>query len=128
MSEARFATGKALRIDGCYSEAIAVLTALLTDVPDHAAARLQLGLAQVFSGDFDGGQVTMEQAVALAPTDAEARYQLAMLYAMLGRYAESVASFTALQSLGPPENPYVAEAIRQLAFFAETPPHGRDGK
>ena len=48
------------------------------------------GLAEEFRGGYDKAIVRLEQAVAVAPSDAESQRRLAVAYAAMGRIDESV--------------------------------------
>ena len=103
----------ALKIDGDYDGALAVLKEILADDPDLSEAHHQLGLVYGFTGEFDASLEELERAVSLDGTNLGTRLDLAKTYAMLGMYDEAKAGFEYVLACDPGNE----LAKQQLAFF-----------
>jgi tetratricopeptide (TPR) repeat protein len=83
-------------------------------------ARHQLGRLRLWSGRPEAAVEPLERAVALRPTAADARLDLARALERAGRAAEAVAAFEAVIALAP-ENHYARWGLAQALFAAGRP-------
>ncbi|MER7244399.1 tetratricopeptide repeat protein [Kribbella sp. NPDC000426] len=73
------ARGEALRLQGRYDEALALLNRVLSDEPGHQSALATTGTVRLAQGDLDGARSALEQAVAANPAEPYAQGRLADL-------------------------------------------------
>ena len=69
--------------------------------PTAVDARLDLGKAKVLQGDHQGGIAAMQEAVELAPENAEAHYLLGAAYRRAGATSEALQSLEKSARLSP---------------------------
>lgn len=105
---ARLESGKRAYNAGRLAEAAEEFRRALEARPDSIEARINLAAALAQQGDRQGAVARLREAVALAPVNATARFNLALL---LGPTAESIEHLTAALAARPQD----AEARRELA-------------
>ncbi|MBC7327121.1 tetratricopeptide repeat protein [bacterium] len=91
----------ALRFEGKYQEAIAILQEILGEDPLCAPAHHLLGLIYGFIGEFEKSLEELQKAVELDGNFIQARNDLALTYAMLGMYEEAKAEFKKVLEIDP---------------------------
>jgi superkiller protein 3 len=94
-------------------EAIRWLRLAVARDPDRAEAHEKLGLAIFLQGDPQTALQHLERACRLDPASASAHLNLAVLYAQLGRFAESRGLATEALRLDPAE-PRAADLLKAL--------------
>lgn len=77
------------------------LTAALRGAPNSIALRNNMTVLRRLSGDLAGALESAEVAVALAPADADAAFQLATTLARLARHQDAVARFRCASRRAP---------------------------
>jgi Flp pilus assembly protein TadD len=106
--------GIRLKIEGLYDEAIPLFQAFLAGRPDHARARMELGLAYCFVGFFDESIAELQCAASLEPENAEVRINFAKTLCMLGMNEEARVEFERVLARDPGNE----EALKNLAFLS----------
>jgi len=84
-----------------FAAAEAVLTKVLSIVPGHAVAHLNLGFVQIFTDRADRGIAECERALALDRNLAEAHGWIGLANHVLGRSAQTEANFNEALRLSP---------------------------
>lgn len=107
------AAAEALKEEGRYEEAEQAYACILRHDPQHAQARLGLGLVYCFTGRFDESLEQMREATECSPQWVDAHLQLGKTYAMLGMVEEACREFERVLSLHPGH----PEASKQLSFL-----------
>ncbi len=91
----------ALRHEGRYREAIALLQEILEKDPLSSPAHHLLGLIYGFIGEFEKSLEELRRAVEIDEGFIQARNDLALTYAMLGMYEEAKQEFRRVLELDP---------------------------
>jgi tetratricopeptide (TPR) repeat protein len=91
--------GMAQKMEGNLAGAIQSLSTSVTQNAMNADAQAALGAIYLQSGDISGATHALEQAVALAPEDAQNHYQLALAYSRLGSSAKAKAQLDLYQQI-----------------------------
>jgi tetratricopeptide (TPR) repeat protein len=102
-----------LKNQGRYDEAVAGFATVLDASPNHARARMGLGLVYCFVGRFDESLEELKRAVECDSEWVDAHLNLAKTYAMLGMYEEARSEFNRVLELHPAH----PEAVKQLTYF-----------
>lgn len=130
MAEARVQTGKALTLKPNYTDAILLVvqldiagndipsainaaTAAAQTAPGVAPIWLQLGLLYYVAGNATNAALAFEQAVALVPDYANAKYFLGLSYSVLKRDDDAVKQFEDLAKSNP-DNEEVKSILQNL--------------
>jgi CheY-like chemotaxis protein len=110
---------------GKTKEAVATLTALMTEDPGYADAYDVMGRAQVEQGDLQAALATFRQAVAITPHSIARLQKQGMLAFHLGDAAEARRALSAAARIGLASKSFDPQSLVMLAFghFDE-----RDGK
>ncbi len=96
-----FQTALAHQRAGRLSEAEAVCRRILEVVPHHPMVLHFLGVIAIQSGQFDAAVEWIGKALAIAPDDAEARFNLAVALNALGRRKDAIAQYRRVVELNP---------------------------
>lgn len=99
--------------EGNTGRALIIVNGITQLEPQNPARRYQLGVLLASSERLDEAIVAFEQAVALDPQYANARYFLALGYAEKGRTEEAIEQLTIVRDLNE-TNTVVNELINQL--------------
>lgn len=91
----------ALRYEGRYREAIALLEEILEEDPLFPPAHHLLGLIYGFIGEFEKSLEELKKAVEIDGQFIQARNDLALTYAMLGMFEEAKQEFRKVLELDP---------------------------
>ena len=108
-----------------YAEPIALWRATAETSPDNPRPHVNLGILLAERGDFDEAVAELERAVALAPGDAYARYNLGALQERRGELAAATRSFRA--ALASVERPRYRVSLARL-LNARGKAAARDGE
>jgi arylsulfatase A-like enzyme/Flp pilus assembly protein TadD len=100
---------------GDVREAVDALEAADRVEPGNPVVIANLGIAHAASGSLDGARASLERALQIDPTLDEARFNLARVYARLGRRADAAREAQTLLSRLPANAPQRAEVERLLA-------------
>ena len=100
-SQARLAVAGQLIGQGLFSDAIAVLEALIEEEPENAGAHFNLGVAYAEVGELDLAVRALGETVRLDPRNARASYNLGQIHAALGDYEQALASYEAAVAVDP---------------------------
>jgi Flp pilus assembly protein TadD len=103
----------ALKVDGRYDEAEAILRDILEEAPDDPQTRREFALVLGFTGRFDESIEELRRVVEADGSFLEARNDLAMSYAMLGMIDEARKEFETVLEIDPAN----AMALRQIVYF-----------
>jgi len=93
--------GQARDAMGDTTASVAAFQAALRANPKDPTASLYLGATKLKERDFDGARPLLEFALQLQPDLPQARFQLAKLNSMTGRYAEAVSALEDLERSDP---------------------------
>lgn len=91
LTEARYQLGLALRQSERVDEAIAEYREVLRRQPDHAAAHMSLGNAQLENGERRAAELSFRRGIALMPGSPELYYNLGNALDAQGRTEEALA-------------------------------------
>lgn len=111
---AQLETAFALHQQGCFSEAASQYQAVLSIQPDNFNALHMLGVLALQNNNAEQARALIEQAAAIRPDDAEARYNLGIAYTTLQRWDLAIASYQAVIKLNPHHTGAVANLTRLL--------------
>jgi tetratricopeptide (TPR) repeat protein len=103
----------ALRYEGRYKEAIALLQEILQEDPLCPPAHHLLGLIYGFIGEFEKSLDELRRAVEIDENFIQARNDLALTYAMLGMYEEAKQEFQKVLEIDP-QNPLATKHLRLM--------------
>jgi tetratricopeptide (TPR) repeat protein len=93
--------GQARDAMGDTAASVPAFEAALRANPRDPAANLYLGVTKLKQRDFDGARPLLELALQLQPGLPVARFQLAKLNSMTGKYAEAAAALEDLERSDP---------------------------
>ncbi len=103
------------------SEGTATVADMLTeyasrvqDKPQDADAQYNLGLAQVYQGQYEAALAAFQTVVQLEPDFADGHLRLAECCAKLGRDRDALAALQRAAELAP-EDPKIRRALERLA-------------
>ncbi len=96
-----FQTALAHQRAGRLDEAEAECRRILEVVPHHPMVLHFLGVIAIQSGQFDAAVEWIGKALAIAPDDAEARFNLAVALNALGRREDAIAQYRRVVELNP---------------------------
>jgi tetratricopeptide (TPR) repeat protein len=92
---------------GFYQEACRMLEKVLREIPDHIPAHKELAFILKNTGDVKGAQIHRQVMKRLDPSDQINRYNLAMIYFMLGSKAAAIKEMDELLSTQPGDKRYL---------------------
>ena len=81
--------------------ALADAQKIVQEMPNNAAAQLQLGRLYLRKADWPGAVTALEEATRLAPADAEAQARLGTAYQYVGKKAEALGAYKKAVELDP---------------------------
>ncbi len=87
--------------EGRIADGARLMRSILTTAPDHVAARLHLGAAEVAVRDDEAAIADLRQVVEDAPAIAEAHFHLGIALGRTGQEAEAAASLRRATELRP---------------------------
>lgn len=111
--EARLERAIQHKIQGEYDEAVALLSGILSELPNHARTHHQLGLVYGFTGLFDESVAEIEAAARLEPDSIIILNDLGKTHTMLGDYEKAIPVFEHVLE----RDPLNEEAIKNLKFL-----------
>jgi tetratricopeptide (TPR) repeat protein len=82
-----------------YRAALDIFEEVITERPDFPDVHNRAGLCKAMLGDLEGGLVSFERALELAPTYAEAHFNKGIVLNELGRHQEAERAFRQAQDL-----------------------------
>lgn len=100
-AEARFSQGVELGSGGKYQEAIAELSRVVEEDPEHVIAYTSLGVAFHRSGQDDRALSCYEAALKIEPGNAEAHFFRANIFYSHGKVREAIEGYTRAIGLQP---------------------------
>jgi tetratricopeptide (TPR) repeat protein len=92
-ARADFARAVAMRDQGDYASAIALLEQVSEDAPAVVAPLIDLGIAYRHVNELDRAEVSIKKALALNPRHPVAHNELGIVYRKMGRFADARASY-----------------------------------
>ena len=107
LSQLAASTGKA-------REALEAAEAAAYFAPDDPAVLFQVGILRSGVGDTDGAIAALARAVEVNPSFANARFFLAVAYAITGRYEDAAGQLEAISVLSPENEAAVAADLAVL--------------
>ncbi len=100
-TEAIFLLSQIDAAEGNIKAAISSAEAASTFAPNDSSVFFQLGILKFTDKDYRGATKALEQAVAINPVYANAKYFLGLSYGKLGRAGEAIKEFTELKTTNP---------------------------
>ncbi len=86
---------------GKLAESDALLRSLSGKLPDLVDIRISMGLNRQRLGDYGQAASDFQQAIKLAPSDAQSHFELGSCYFRMGKSGEALRQFTAALALEP---------------------------
>ncbi len=111
--EAIAALAELNRQDGKMDRAIEIATAGLQNDPSNFIILFQLGFLYYTNSDFDRAIAAFENAIAINPYYADAKYFLGVAYAEKGNREAAMKQFEEIRTLNP-ENPEIKRVIKNM--------------
>jgi tetratricopeptide (TPR) repeat protein len=112
LSEAQFAIGRALYLQGDYEGAMAAFEPVVADQADNAQAQLWAGLTEYKQENYVSAVQYLERAVQLDPEGVDARVNLGAAYIAAKRYEDAELVYTMIVE----ENPSDGQAFFNLGL------------
>ncbi|MFC1806409.1 tetratricopeptide repeat protein [Planctomycetota bacterium] len=106
----------ALMAQGKHADAIQVWQGMLAAKPDDSTIITRIATAQARMGRLDDAEATLVQAIPRAPTDADLRQNLALVYLKQKRFDDALAAFQGVLDLQPsyPNTHYYIGLIHEM--------------
>jgi tetratricopeptide (TPR) repeat protein len=112
LSEAQFALGRALYLQGDFEGAMAALESVVGEQADNAQAQLWAGLTEYKQENYVSAVQYLERAVQLDPESVDARVNLGAAYIAAKRYEDAELVYTMIVE----ENPADGQAFFNLGL------------